>query len=337
MSFDRLLTLALCLMLVGTSLMLFTPPAEAQAPVSVSLEPATAAVPAGDVVQLDIVVDPGGREVDGVQVRVQYDPGSIQPVGPSGQAGTDLAAGSTLDFVLVNRVNSAESTIDYAAGKLLPPFPSERFVLGTARFLAVAPTTADGTTVGFALATGGQQPQVTVTFAGNRLPSNVGSAQVTIEGEGPVSSPAPAPPTATATAVQVQATSPSVSGGTTPGGPSSQAIPTPLSTDEPTVNICHATGTFDNPYPYQLLAVPTSAVQTLLVERRDVFPSSDGSCPTAPGQTSPARPGGQTPGTSEPGSDLTSVVILVVLVLLGVGGAIWWSRRSSGPGPGARP
>src|SRR3954462_3746752 len=106
MSYDRPLTLALCLMLVGTSLVLLTPSAEAQAPVMVSLEPSTSSASAGDVVPIDIVVDPAGRELDGVQVRVLYDSTAIQPIGPGGQAATDLTTGSALDFILVNRVNT---------------------------------------------------------------------------------------------------------------------------------------------------------------------------------------------------------------------------------------
>lgn len=104
--------------------------------VMVRLKPSSSSVRVGDVFVVEIGVEAGNQQVDGVEVHLNFDPTYLQVV-------NSLAdAGSTLSAILLNQADNAVGHLDYAAGTL-SSFPSGAFVLATVRLKALRETVND--------------------------------------------------------------------------------------------------------------------------------------------------------------------------------------------------
>ncbi len=138
-----------------------------QTDITIAISPSVTRVPVNTIFTLDIVVDSGVQQMDGVQVFVNFDPDSLQVVDEGGNPGGALIGGAAFQYEFLNEVDNAAGTIDYAAGSM-SSLPSGAFTLATIRFKATAGT--GNTAVTFNLAS----PRETkITFGGNNLAFDV--------------------------------------------------------------------------------------------------------------------------------------------------------------------
>jgi len=99
----------------------------------------------GDTFQVVVRLSAGSQQVDGVEFHLNFEPSVLQVVDSAGAPSGLITPGSALDVGLLNRVDTVAGHIDFAAGKLTPPFPSGDLTVATIRFKALAATTAAGT------------------------------------------------------------------------------------------------------------------------------------------------------------------------------------------------
>ena len=109
-------------------------------PVSISIRSSLAVVQPGQELTADVMVDPQGRGISGVQLTIEYDPAALQAVsikpgplltGLSGQKAVE--AGPNID--------ATQGRLEYAAariGKTVPPTPPDRFATITIHVLDTA-------------------------------------------------------------------------------------------------------------------------------------------------------------------------------------------------------
>jgi hypothetical protein len=123
--------------------------AAAEETVRLSLEPAQVQASQGEVVQLEIQVESGSQEVDGVEVHLDFDPLYLHVVDSEGEAATEIEDAGALDWELVNTADNVAGEIDFAAGSVPPDLPSGTLTIGTIRFKALQDTGSAGTQVSF--------------------------------------------------------------------------------------------------------------------------------------------------------------------------------------------
>lgn len=145
-------------------------PLPPQRKMRVWLAPERQLVRAGDIVELNVLLDTAGGTVDAAEFAISYDPDILQPV--------DRAdVGGDLPVVLQNRVDGQQGVISVALGKELRGQPAQGAAvrLATLRFKALRPTRNGlrGTDVRFL-------PGSEVYFAGSGLTNRHGDAVVVV-------------------------------------------------------------------------------------------------------------------------------------------------------------
>ena len=115
-----------------------TPTATAR--VEVALDPAYKAVEEWEIFTLDIVLRASVQAVDGAEVYLDFDPDLLQVVDEAGNPVSQIIPAPALDTELVNQVDNAAGQINYAAARIVGPYPTGTFVLATVRFRAKAET-----------------------------------------------------------------------------------------------------------------------------------------------------------------------------------------------------
>lgn len=134
------------------------------------LAPQGQLVYAGDILELNVLLDTAGGAVDAVEFAIAYDPDILQPV-----AGVDV--GGDLPIILQNQVQREQGRILVALGKELRGQPAEGTAvrLATLRFRALRPTRNGlrGTDVRFL-------PGSEAYFAGDALTNRHGDAVVVV-------------------------------------------------------------------------------------------------------------------------------------------------------------
>ena len=96
------------------------------ASVNLALLPASQTVKAGDSFSVAVQAHCNGQETDAIAIFLDFDPGDIEV--------QSIAPGETLDIILQNSYDNVLGTIDFGAGKLTPPYPSDSFTLATLTF-----------------------------------------------------------------------------------------------------------------------------------------------------------------------------------------------------------
>jgi hypothetical protein len=173
------------------------PPVEAVLPsVTMSFDPASGTLTAGEAINLNLIVASGEQVVVGVQMHIKYDPTRLMPVASDGTpAGALMADGTTVNPVtpagplseaLLNQLDSGAGRIDYAAGSIVGS-GTGTFPVGTVRFLSLAGTGGEGTAV--QIVNEGPLPTNVATDQGS-APVNMGETRLIILGDAPT---APAP------------------------------------------------------------------------------------------------------------------------------------------------
>ncbi len=86
------------------------------------------------------MVDAGTRQIDGVSIRITYNPSKLAVADADGAiAGVQVAPGTVLQQVLFNAVDTAVGQIDFSAGRSAgQPAPSGTFALATIRVQGLA-------------------------------------------------------------------------------------------------------------------------------------------------------------------------------------------------------
>jgi hypothetical protein len=134
------------------------------------LAPEQQLVHAGDIVELNVLLDTAGGAVDAAEFAISYDPDILQPA-----AGAET--GADLPVVLQNQVDSQRGVISVALGKELRGRPAQGAAvrLATLRFKALRPTRNGlrGTDVRFL-------PGSDVYFAGSGLTNRHADAVVVV-------------------------------------------------------------------------------------------------------------------------------------------------------------
>jgi murein DD-endopeptidase MepM/ murein hydrolase activator NlpD len=105
----------------------------------IAISPSVTRVLANTIFALDIVVDSGSQQVDGVQAFVNFDPDFLQVVDEGGNPSSTIVGGTAFQYEFLNEVDNAVGTTNYAAGSM-SSFPSGAFILVTIRFKATAGT-----------------------------------------------------------------------------------------------------------------------------------------------------------------------------------------------------
>lgn len=108
-------------------------PAAPERTVDLCLSPPVARVSPRDEVALDVVVEPGGKPVAGVQALVTFDPGLLEAVE------VQKALASPMETELAVEVDNEAGLVTYAAGTFSPSPPSARFHLARITFRARGP------------------------------------------------------------------------------------------------------------------------------------------------------------------------------------------------------
>lgn len=125
-----------------------TTPAATEAPtlaplsgaVSISIRSAQEEVRRGQEFSVDLMVDPRGRGISGVQLTIEYDPATLETLsvepGPllEGLSGPAIAEAGP-------NIRSAQGTLEYAAARIgltVPPTLADRFATVTMRALETA-------------------------------------------------------------------------------------------------------------------------------------------------------------------------------------------------------
>jgi len=100
--------------------------------VVLSVEPAASNVYIGQEFEVHIMVQADTQELDGASAYLDFDTTYLEVV--------SMTSGGDLDLVLENSFDNGTGQINYAAGKLVAPFPSGTFELVTIRLRAKAET-----------------------------------------------------------------------------------------------------------------------------------------------------------------------------------------------------
>ena len=137
-----------------------------QEDIIIAISPSVTRVPVNAVFTLDIAVDSGTQQVDGVQAFVNFDPDFLQVVDEDGNPSSTIIGGTAFQYEFLNEVDNTAGIINYAAGSM-SSFPSGAFTLATIRFKAAVGT--GNTAVTF----NRTSPRETkITFGGNNLAFN---------------------------------------------------------------------------------------------------------------------------------------------------------------------
>jgi hypothetical protein len=88
-----------------------------------------------------------------------------------------ITPGTELDVALLNRVDTVAGHVDFAAGKLAPPFPSGELTVATIHFKALAATAAAGTPLTF-VDSGARR--TAVTFGGSAATIQLSSTTIVV-------------------------------------------------------------------------------------------------------------------------------------------------------------
>ncbi len=144
------------------------------APIGLRVDPNPVLIAVNGVTSdIRITVDAGAQGVDGVQVRLHYDPTKVQVVdSDTATAGLQVTPGTALLQGLQNVVDPAAGTIDFAAGRSQDQAPpSGTFVLATVKVIGLTESTSPLQFVAV---------NVEAAFAGGTLPvvTTDGQAQV---------------------------------------------------------------------------------------------------------------------------------------------------------------
>ncbi|MCL0097952.1 cohesin domain-containing protein, partial [Dehalococcoidia bacterium] len=107
--------------------------------VDLVLLPQTQTVNVGDEFDITIEARCHGQKIHGVDVFLDFDPTYLEVV--------SITCGDTLDVPLLSDWDNAAGTVDYSAGKLLPPFPDHTFDVAVVTLRAKAAT--DSTSISF--------------------------------------------------------------------------------------------------------------------------------------------------------------------------------------------
>ncbi len=90
------------------------------------LLPATQTVEVDDVFSINIEAQCNGQDVTGISAFLDFDPTYLQV--------QSVTPGVTLDLVIQNTYDNTAGTIDYSAGTLTTPYPSDTFTIATVTF-----------------------------------------------------------------------------------------------------------------------------------------------------------------------------------------------------------
>jgi len=137
--------------------------------VDLVLLPSSQTVDVDDIFYITIQAQCNGQDVSGIDAFIDFDPAylEVQSVTPS----------STLPTVLQNNYDNIAGTIDYSAGKLGAPFPSDTFTLATISFKAL--DSAASTSISFSTSS----PRTTnVDYSGTSKLDELFGATMTVEG-----------------------------------------------------------------------------------------------------------------------------------------------------------
>jgi Leucine-rich repeat (LRR) protein len=89
----------------------------------IRINPSTSQVKAGEVFEVEIEVQAGEQQVNGASAYLNFDPTRLEVV--------KMTAGAQLNLTLDNTFDNRAGTIDFAAGKLVAPYPDGNFELVT--------------------------------------------------------------------------------------------------------------------------------------------------------------------------------------------------------------
>jgi hypothetical protein len=129
---------------------------------TMSVRASSAAVKAGEVLEVQVLANTGGQSVDGAAFVLNYNPSVLALVDAQGSPASGAEPGASLPSVYTNWVDP-QGAIGYSAGMLQGEPPSGTFVLATLRFMALQ---AGSSIVDFAT---GPSPHVQLTFGGANL------------------------------------------------------------------------------------------------------------------------------------------------------------------------
>ena len=118
-----------------------TPTASPTAAIALRLEPsASVAGMGGTPVDVRVMADAGTRQVDGVSIRITYDPSKLAVVdADTVTAGVQVVPGTVLQQVLFNAVDIGVGRLDFSAGRSAgQPAASGTFALATLRVQGLA-------------------------------------------------------------------------------------------------------------------------------------------------------------------------------------------------------
>lgn len=132
-----LVTAAVSLLFLGHNLNSYA------ASVELELMPVTQTVEAGRSFNLDIQVKCSGQEIDGVDAHLDFNPAYLEVQSVEG--------GNRLEFELINTFDNSQGTIQYSAGTIKPPYPSDTFILASITFKARTVNTDVSTSISFHL------------------------------------------------------------------------------------------------------------------------------------------------------------------------------------------
>ena len=197
--------------------------------------------------ELDLVIWANGQEVDSASARLNFDPNVLEVLGFNND-------GSPFDTVLQSEFDNAAGTIDYQAGKLGGPFPSNQFLMVSIRIRAL---TSAGTEVTFN--TTAPRESMVVRTAENVL-DETSNAQIVVGSGEPSPTSTPLPPTEMPTEIPTETPTerPTDVPTETPLPPTN----TPVSTPAPT-NTAAATNTPVAPTPSPAATPTPTAVAPL--------------------------------------------------------------------------
>ncbi|MCK4722972.1 MAG: hypothetical protein KAT75_06695, partial [Dehalococcoidia bacterium] len=148
-----------------------------------SIQPPSETVGVGEIFELVIQADAGDQLVSGIDAFVDFDPAYLEVVdADAGTPGIQVIPGSALPTVIVNEADNSLGTIDFSAGKLGAPFPTNTFTVATIRFRALA-STSPSTAVCFST---DPPRQTRADYAGNDVTGTLTCGTVTITVDAPI-------------------------------------------------------------------------------------------------------------------------------------------------------
>ena len=142
--------------------------------VNISIQPSTETVGVGEIFELIIQADAGDQPVSGIDAFVDFVPAYLEVL--------SVTPGASLPTVLENTYDNTAGTIDYGAGKLGAPFPTDTFTVATIEFRALA-STSPSTALTFSI----DPPRETrVDYAGDDVTGTLTGGTVSITVDAPV-------------------------------------------------------------------------------------------------------------------------------------------------------